>query len=501
MILHRVLFLVLVGSVAAWAEPQRTRQTPFSMGMRFLGNIRDGMTKTFQDIFGGGPRRNKEATSALPVKQPQLSSGVKPSSPTGTPFRSIPSTVAPLKAAPPRAAPPTAPPQSSFFTVVHESDVTTAFPDIQGFTDESFKPSSFLRDTTPFQGTVDEDQLPFFSPHSGGHSNPQPFVHNHIASPHQNFPSRSLSSTDFTTFGTVSPADVIRDNSIPFGNTATFNMGNIFKRTSSQSDPQSGRHSPEGGEILELAPQPVEIQRLASLPATQSPIYHADVYTDPQSFSGSQESPDHTPVSHIPPQDTTVSNLHPTILLKSHSSIPTHIPLQHFTESQRISTTHKRRAATPEDRATTIEHRITTPQRRPTTPVDLRLVTRQASQPTKEQQQASKKQASPLKIGAGHINAGTKMQVSPRESEDGTQAIEVSGYEFGYGVLDTDTGNQFFHAEKREEGQTRGSYKIQLPDGRVQTVTYVANSNGFHPKITYDGKARYPDVAATATAA
>lgn len=62
----------------------------------------------------------------------------------------------------------------------------------------------------------------------------------------------------------------------------------------------------------------------------------------------------------------------------------------------------------------------------------------------------------------------------------------MSGYEFGYGVLDDASGNQFFHSEQQEDGETRGSYETRLPDGRVQTVTYVANSKGFHPKITYD---------------
>lgn len=87
----------------------------------------------------------------------------------------------------------------------------------------------------------------------------------------------------------------------------------------------------------------------------------------------------------------------------------------------------------------------------------------------------------------------------PRQ-DTSTQVSEVSGYEFGYGVLDEPSGNQFYHAEKRDEqGQTHGSYKIQLPDGRVQTVTYVANSLGFHPKITYEGQARYPDTTTTSS--
>lgn len=53
-------------------------------------------------------------------------------------------------------------------------------------------------------------------------------------------------------------------------------------------------------------------------------------------------------------------------------------------------------------------------------------------------------------------------------------------------MLDDDSGNVFFHSELQQDGETRGSYKTKLPDGRVQTVTYVANDRGFQPKITYD---------------
>ena len=69
----------------------------------------------------------------------------------------------------------------------------------------------------------------------------------------------------------------------------------------------------------------------------------------------------------------------------------------------------------------------------------------------------------------------------------------MQGYEFGYGVQDDKTGNRFYHAEQRAEGLTRGSYRLQLPDGRIQTVSYVADENGFHPQISYEGNAKFPD--------
>lgn len=62
----------------------------------------------------------------------------------------------------------------------------------------------------------------------------------------------------------------------------------------------------------------------------------------------------------------------------------------------------------------------------------------------------------------------------------------MTPYEFGYSVHDDTSGNQFFHAEQRQDGETRGSYKTRLPDGRVQTVTYRADDDGFHPEVTYD---------------
>ena len=73
------------------------------------------------------------------------------------------------------------------------------------------------------------------------------------------------------------------------------------------------------------------------------------------------------------------------------------------------------------------------------------------------------------------------------------QGSRVRSYEFGYGVMDQDSGNRYFHAEKLNDGTKEGSYKIQLPDGRIQTVKYTADSTGFHPKVTYEGKAQYPE--------
>ncbi|XP_047739922.1 cuticle protein 19-like [Hyalella azteca] len=66
-------------------------------------------------------------------------------------------------------------------------------------------------------------------------------------------------------------------------------------------------------------------------------------------------------------------------------------------------------------------------------------------------------------------------------------------YDFAYGVNDPYQGIDFGRSEKSDGHQVQGSYSVQLPDGRKQTVNYRADhGSGFHADVIYEGKAQYP---------
>ncbi|XP_042858244.1 pro-resilin-like [Penaeus japonicus] len=64
-------------------------------------------------------------------------------------------------------------------------------------------------------------------------------------------------------------------------------------------------------------------------------------------------------------------------------------------------------------------------------------------------------------------------------------------HDFGYSV--NEGGNNFGHQQSDDGYTTKGSYYVDLPDGRRQKVSYyVSGDSGFVAEVTYEGVAHYP---------
>lgn len=73
--------------------------------------------------------------------------------------------------------------------------------------------------------------------------------------------------------------------------------------------------------------------------------------------------------------------------------------------------------------------------------------------------------------------------------------LQTRPYNFGYSVRDFHTGADFKQQETSDGNTVKGQYRVQLPDGRTQIVTYTADwQTGFHADVQYEGEASYPAV-------
>merc|ERR1712215_13432 len=75
---------------------------------------------------------------------------------------------------------------------------------------------------------------------------------------------------------------------------------------------------------------------------------------------------------------------------------------------------------------------------------------------------------------------------------------EPSPYTYQYAVSDDYSKANFQQSESNDgNGVVQGSYSVNLPDGRIQTVTYHANDyDGNIAEVTYSGEAQYPPAPA-----
>merc|ERR1712242_14303 len=73
------------------------------------------------------------------------------------------------------------------------------------------------------------------------------------------------------------------------------------------------------------------------------------------------------------------------------------------------------------------------------------------------------------------------------------EPVAAPVYEFTYGVADDYSGANFGHSENRNNYDTKGEYRVNLPDGRVQIVTYSAGPDGYVADVKYEGEAHYDE--------
>uniref|UniRef100_A0A6P7F7I2 Uncharacterized protein LOC114326585 n=1 Tax=Diabrotica virgifera virgifera TaxID=50390 RepID=A0A6P7F7I2_DIAVI len=58
-------------------------------------------------------------------------------------------------------------------------------------------------------------------------------------------------------------------------------------------------------------------------------------------------------------------------------------------------------------------------------------------------------------------------------------------YAFSYKVLDHSSGDDFSHSQVQDSRTTNGEYRVKLPDGRLQIVSYTADQNGYKADVKY----------------
>lgn len=70
-------------------------------------------------------------------------------------------------------------------------------------------------------------------------------------------------------------------------------------------------------------------------------------------------------------------------------------------------------------------------------------------------------------------------------------------------MRDHATGDDFSHRQQQDSKATHGEYRVKLPDGRIQIVSYTADKNGYKADVRYaddvpeeDSKPKQPTAAA-----
>merc|ERR1712117_596859 len=108
----------------------------------------------------------------------------------------------------------------------------------------------------------------------------------------------------------------------------------------------------------------------------------------------------------------------------------------------------------------------------------------------------------PLAAHVAHPVAHAVAHAAPVAAHAVGDLAEVSPYTYNYGVADDYSKAAFSQTESNDgTGVVEGSYQVNLPDGRVQTVNYHANDvDGYVAEVSYAGEAQYPEAVPVAHA-
>ncbi|CAG0900814.1 unnamed protein product [Cyprideis torosa] len=99
--------------------------------------------------------------------------------------------------------------------------------------------------------------------------------------------------------------------------------------------------------------------------------------------------------------------------------------------------------------------------------------------------------------GGGTTYEAPRVTYSRPSTSSYAEPIVVSDgpeYRFAWEVKDDNSGIDMGQQENRKDYDTQGSYRVLLPDGRIQTVTYTVNGDsGYVANVQYEGEAKYPE--------
>lgn len=63
--------------------------------------------------------------------------------------------------------------------------------------------------------------------------------------------------------------------------------------------------------------------------------------------------------------------------------------------------------------------------------------------------------------------------------------MEGMPYEFEWNVNDVENGLVYSHQESSDGAVAQGEYRVLLPDGRLQIVTFADRGQGYEAQVTY----------------